>query len=133
MPKKQPNINETAPGAASPRATKPKAPRVRTTKHSKTQPLENVVTAVEQPTALIERELVEEDVILVASQNANSSGAFAERAIAREPEIAGEDAHSAISKIAYSYWEARGYTDGSPLEDWVRAEQEYRGQAGSNL
>jgi hypothetical protein len=29
-----------------------------------------------------------------------------------------------ISKLAYSYWEARGYQGGSPEEDWLRAEQE---------
>ena len=124
MPKKQPNINETA---ASSRATKPAAPRVRTTKHSKTQSAEMVVAAVEQPVGRVETEEPEEAVILVAPQDANSPAAFA------EPEIAREDAHSAISKIAYSYWEARGYEGGSPIEDWVRAEQEYRRQAAGNL
>jgi hypothetical protein len=33
-------------------------------------------------------------------------------------------AHEQIARLAYSYWEARGYRDGSPEEDWVRAEQE---------
>ena len=32
----------------------------------------------------------------------------------------------AIAKIAYGYWETRGYRGGSALEDWVRAEEEYR-------
>jgi Protein of unknown function (DUF2934) len=32
----------------------------------------------------------------------------------------------AIAKIAYGYWESRGYQGGSPHEDWVRAEHEYR-------
>ena len=36
-----------------------------------------------------------------------------------------EDPREMIAKIAYGYWEARGYADGSPLEDWVRAENEY--------
>ena len=31
-----------------------------------------------------------------------------------------------IAKLAYSYWEARGYQGGSPDEDWARAEQELR-------
>jgi len=31
-----------------------------------------------------------------------------------------------IAILAYSYWEARGQQGGSPEEDWVRAEQEYR-------
>jgi hypothetical protein len=29
-----------------------------------------------------------------------------------------------IAKLAYSYWEARGYQGGSPEEDWLRAEEE---------
>jgi hypothetical protein len=31
-----------------------------------------------------------------------------------------------IAKLAYSYWEARGYQGGSAEEDWTRAEQELR-------
>jgi hypothetical protein len=31
-----------------------------------------------------------------------------------------------IAKLAYSYWEARGYQGGSADEDWARAEQELR-------
>ncbi len=37
-----------------------------------------------------------------------------------------EDAEAAIARIAYGYWEARGYQGGSAIEDWVRAESEYR-------
>jgi hypothetical protein len=29
-----------------------------------------------------------------------------------------------IAALAYSYWVARGYRDGSPEEDWLRAERE---------
>jgi Protein of unknown function (DUF2934) len=36
----------------------------------------------------------------------------------------------AIARIAYSYWEARGYQGGSPEEDWCRAEQEYYQRQG---
>ena len=32
----------------------------------------------------------------------------------------------AIALLAYSYWEARGFTGGSPEEDWLRAERELR-------
>jgi hypothetical protein len=31
-----------------------------------------------------------------------------------------------IERLAYSYWEARGGQEGSPEEDWLRAEQELR-------
>ena len=30
----------------------------------------------------------------------------------------------AVSRLAYSYWEARGRNGGSPEEDWLRAERE---------
>jgi Protein of unknown function (DUF2934) len=32
--------------------------------------------------------------------------------------------HEAISRRAYSYWEARGFQGGSAEEDWLRAEGE---------
>ena len=32
-----------------------------------------------------------------------------------------------IAKLAYSYWEARGYEGGSQEEDWLRAERELLG------
>jgi len=35
------------------------------------------------------------------------------------------NAYDAIAKIAYGYWEARGYQHGSSEQDWLRAEQEY--------
>lgn len=34
-------------------------------------------------------------------------------------------AHEQIARIAYGYWEARGYQPGSAEQDWLRAEQEY--------
>jgi len=34
-----------------------------------------------------------------------------------------------IAQLAYSYWEARGYQNGSPEEDWLRAEAELRAQS----
>lgn len=39
-----------------------------------------------------------------------------------------EDAREAIAKLAYSYYEARGFHAGDPLEDWVRAEREHYGR-----
>jgi len=32
----------------------------------------------------------------------------------------------AVARLAYSYWEARGRTGGSPEEDWFKAENELR-------
>jgi hypothetical protein len=34
-----------------------------------------------------------------------------------------------IAALAYSYWEERGYTEGSPEHDWLRAEAELRQRA----
>jgi hypothetical protein len=38
-----------------------------------------------------------------------------------------EPSQDEIACLAYSYWEARGYTGGSSEEDWLRAERELRG------
>ena len=35
-----------------------------------------------------------------------------------------ESFQDAVARLAYSYWEARGYQGGSPAADWLRAEQE---------
>ena len=32
--------------------------------------------------------------------------------------------HDAVARLAYSYWEARGFQGGSPEQDWLRAESE---------
>lgn len=50
-------------------------------------------------------------------------------AVADVRPVADDDPREAIAKIAYGYWEARGYADGNPLEDWVRAENEYKQRA----
>ncbi|MBZ5667846.1 MAG: DUF2934 domain-containing protein [Acidobacteriia bacterium] len=31
-----------------------------------------------------------------------------------------------IARLAYSYWQARGCREGSPVEDWLRAEGKLR-------
>jgi len=36
------------------------------------------------------------------------------------------EAHDAVAQIAYGFWESRGRQGGTALEDWVRAEHEYR-------
>ena len=40
-------------------------------------------------------------------------------------EVETVSAHDRISKIAYGYWEARGFEAGCPEQDWLRAEREY--------
>jgi hypothetical protein len=44
-----------------------------------------------------------------------------------EPEIA--PTQEAIARLAYSLWEARGCTNGSPEDDWLRAEEELKAKA----
>jgi len=53
-----------------------------------------------------------------------------------EPAVDGEAVtdREAVARLAYSYWEARGFTGGSAEEDWLRAEQELRsGRAESAM
>lgn len=38
-------------------------------------------------------------------------------------------AHEEIAKMAYAFWESRGYQHGSAEQDWLRAEREYLLQA----
>lgn len=50
---------------------------------------------------------------------------------ARSSEIAAKSAeispsHEEIARLAHSYWIARGYTNGSPEQDWLRAERELK-------
>jgi len=37
--------------------------------------------------------------------------------------------HDEIARLAYSYWKARGCPDGSPEEDWLRAESDLQALA----
>lgn len=47
------------------------------------------------------------------------------------PSGADNSPETAIAAIAYGFWEARGCQGGSALEDWVRAEHEYRQRAAA--
>ena len=51
-----------------------------------------------------------------------TSAPTAELGVTQEP-IVNRDA---VARLAYSYWEARGFIGGSPEEDWLRAENEIR-------
>jgi len=66
-----------------------------------------------------------------ATKKADSQPAPAiEPLIARQPVTAGAFINDRIVKrediarLAYSYWERRGYQGGHPEEDWLRAERE---------
>jgi hypothetical protein len=101
MAKKQAIIKETAvpaTAAAAARVAKPNTPRVTAAKHSKVVATESVIE-----TSSIE--------VVAVPTSAQASSVNTEEVIA---------------KLAYGYWESRGYQGGSPHEDWVRAEHEYR-------
>lgn len=105
MAKKQTIVNEVASaiGTAAARVENLKPKRTTAAKHSKAK------TAAAAASAAPVTETVEtvEEVEIAE---------IAEVSYDREE----------IAKIAYLYWEARGYQGGSPEEDWVRAEQEYK-------
>jgi len=46
---------------------------------------------------------------------------------------ASEPTREEIARLAFSYWEARGYQGGSADEDWLRAEQELRSRTAVAL
>jgi hypothetical protein len=102
--KKQVTATETAAAAVPARAAKPKTatPRVRTVKHSKTVAAESSVPAADTAVPQMEADALIEMV---------------------QVQI---DHHGEISRIAYGYWESRGYQGGSQVDDWLRAEHEYR-------
>ncbi len=101
MPKKQPIAKATVTSAAPARSAKLGTSRVTSVKHSKPQ-------GVEAPV----EEIAAAPVAVPAVQAVTVSRPSA-------------DPTEAIAKIAYGYWEARGYTGGSADEDWILAEAEY--------
>jgi len=113
MPKKQPIAPAPVANAASARAAKPRTTRVTTTrvskaKHSKAQ-------ASEPTTA-------ESTAAESAAENTAVTLAVAEAVTSVAP---AEDPREAIAKLAYKYWEQRGYQHGNAHEDWIRAEAEF--------
>jgi hypothetical protein len=50
------------------------------------------------------------------------------KVVSTEPAIVRtiENPQEVISQIAYGFWESHGCPAGTALEDWVRAEHEYR-------
>lgn len=127
MPRKQAIVNDSSAAAAPARAAKPKSTRVNSAKHSKAATQEVLSAAMEMApavdsrteTAVIESVVVAEPVVIVEPVVVVLDGVN---------QSAAADAREEIARIAYGYWEARGYAAGDPLEDWVRAENEYRQQ-----
>ncbi len=119
MAKKQVVSTITASAAAPARAAA-KAPAKTAAKAPEKVPVKTRTTAAKHSKAVVAEVVVAEAVVpeVVAT---------APVAVAAPAPVA-ENAHEAISKIAYGYWVARGYASGNPVEDWVRAEREYLGK-----
>jgi hypothetical protein len=68
------------------------------------------------------------------NSKARSEAAGLTAAAVRTPEPGQESEAQAavnyeeVARLAYAYWQARGCPEGSPLDDWLRAEAELRGQ-----
>jgi len=62
-----------------------------------------------------------------SSTDTNSPAATLEESTSINSAVTETPAFDDIARLAYSYWEARGYQGGSPEEDWLRAEQELAG------
>ena len=84
------------------------------------------------------KRISENDLVVSAAAPPRRNSASARRAkrSASPAEKPSEPAASAavcgpsqdeIARLAYSYWEARGYAGGSSEEDWLRSERELRG------
>ncbi|MGA3098649.1 MAG: DUF2934 domain-containing protein [Bryobacteraceae bacterium] len=59
---------------------------------------------------------------------ADRGGLKRARPARHSPAAEGHPTHQQIAALAYSYWEARGRQGGSPLEDWLRAENDLLGK-----
>jgi len=136
MPRKQVTVNESSAAAAPARAAKPKAPRVKSAKHTSVvapqpaavpeigtlplAPLGSTPVGVQLEPAVEARP---------ASEHAATS-IFVSASAPVPSSLVDLDPREEIARIAYGYWQARGCVGGDPLEDWVRAENEYRLRLG---
>src|SRR5437764_10297637 len=116
MAKKQPVLNPTSvSGAAPARAPQPAISRTRAGKHSKAAPVPEKAAMLSEVSGTDFAIEVPTEVLAV------------EQVVARvSPTITTNNPVETIARLAYGYWEARGCAGGDPLEDWVRAEEEYR-------
>lgn len=95
---KKPAAEKAVSAVKAPRAVRPSATRTTSVRHKK--------SAVSPEAPVVEAAVVP---------------AIAEPAV----QVPQENIQEAIAKIAYGYWEARGYQGGDATEDWCLAEAEY--------
>jgi hypothetical protein len=121
MPRKQAISNDSPAGAAPARAAKPKAPRVQSAKHTKAAAAQDATAPPIEAALEIEMVEVLEPVAILEIEEFPVETPSSMSAAPRPD----GDPREEIARIAYGYWQARGCTGGNPLEDWVRAENEY--------
>ena len=138
MPRKQATVNESSAAAAPARAAKPKAPRVKSAKHTKAAASESAAVTEMNPAVETEPVEVIDSATIASALQAELPVEQIETSIfvnPAAPEVVAApksaapvngDARKQIELIAYCYWQARGCVGGDPVEDWVRAESEYR-------
>jgi uncharacterized protein involved in copper resistance len=65
-----------------------------------------------------------------AESPATKTSSMASEVVATEQIVVDRES---VARLAYSYWEARGFVGGSPEEDWLRAEREIREGSASAI
>ncbi len=84
-------------------------------------PVKHRTTRARRPTAVVSTPATDPAAIAEPVQQTLQPAASVDPAVAGAASEQDE-----IARIAYSYFEARGYEHGHDSEDWVRAEEEYR-------
>jgi hypothetical protein len=106
MTQKRTTENDLVVSGSGAAATRRKASRARS-KHSATPVEEPVISASAEPAPTLSETTLSVTTV--------------------EPSVTiVEPAYEAIARLAYSYWEDRGFQGGSAEEDWLRAEMEIR-------
>jgi hypothetical protein len=149
MPRKQATVNESSAAAAPARAAKPKAPRVKSAKHTKAAAIDSAAVpetnsaiqtafavspeaSATQPAPVLDSAAVADALQAELPVEQIETSLFVPVSVPEGAPVesvaapVAADPREEIARIAYSYWQARGCVGGDPLEDWVRAENEYR-------
>jgi hypothetical protein len=112
MTQKRTTDNDLVVSGTAAAATRRKAARPRS-KHSAAAAEAPVISAPAEPETAQPASAASETTLSVTA--------------VESPVATANSSYEEVAKLAYSYWEARGYQGGSPEEDWLRAEVEMRG------
>lgn len=115
--KKRALPKSTTTSTRTPNTSKPAKPTA--AKSKKTAPARAAADAAPKRAA---RTKSPKTAATAAKLNGNVGGPRAAKTAALDANSYHED----IARLAYYFWEQRGRVDGSPEEDWLRAEQEWR-------